>query len=155
MFSPNLDFVCSKCILPDFQADSKENALHLLAEHAARIHSGIDSKEIFNILQERESLGSTGIGHGLAIPHGKIPGLDRMLIIVARSRKGIPFNAVDNQDVHIIFLLIAPGDAATTYLKVLARVSRLLKRPGIYDALLQAESAEAIARIIEKADGRP
>ncbi len=155
MFSPNLDFVCSKCILPDFQADSKENALHLLAEHAARIHSGIDSKEIFNILQERESLGSTGIGHGLAIPHGKIPGLDRMLIIVARSRKGVPFNAVDNQDVHIIFLLIAPGDAATTYLKVLARVSRLLKKPGVYDALLQAESAEAIARIIEEADGRP
>jgi len=155
MFSPNLDFVCSKCILPDFQADSKEDALHLLAEHAARIHSGIDSEEIFNILQERENLGSTGIGHGVAIPHGKVPGLDRMLIIVARSKKGIPFNAVDNQDVHIIFLLLAPMDAAATYLKVLARVSRLLKKPGVYEALLQAESAEAMTRVIEEADGRP
>jgi len=155
MFSHSLNFVCSKCILPEFKANSKENALHLLSEHAARIHSGIDSRKIFNILRERENLGSTGIGQGLAIPHGKLKGLDRMLIIVARSRDGIPFNAVDNRAVHIIFLLIAPGDAATTYLKVLARVSRLLKRPGVYDAILQAESAEAIASIIEEADGRP
>ncbi len=155
MFSHSLDFVCSRCILPDFQAESKENALHLLAEHAARIHSAIDGTEIFNILVERENLGSTGIGQGLAIPHGKLHGLDRMLIIVARSREGIPFNAVDNRDVHIIFLLIAPGDAATTYLKVLARVSRLLKRPGVYDAIMEAESAEAIAHIIEEADGKP
>ncbi len=155
MFSHSLDFVCSKCILPDFQAESKENALHLLAEHAAHIHSSIDHSEIFEILRERENLGSTGIGNGLAIPHGKLNGLDRMLIIVARSRKGVPFNAVDNRDVHIIFLLIAPGDAATTYLKVLARVSRLLKRPGVYEAIMEAESAEAIAHIIEEADGRP
>ncbi len=155
MFSHSLDFVCSRCILPDFQAESKENALQLLAEHAARIHSSIDNRQIFELLIERENLGSTGIGNGLAIPHGKLNGLDRMLIIVARSREGIPFNAVDNRDVHIIFLLIAPGDAAATYLKVLARVSRLLKKPGVYEAIMDADSADAIARIIEEADGRP
>ena len=154
MFSTCLDFVCSKCILPDFQADSKESALHLLSEHAARIQAGIDSEHIFSILQEREDLGSTGIGQGVAIPHGKLAGLDQMLIIIARSRGGIPFNAVDNKDVHIIFMLIAPGDAASTYLKVLARLSRLLRTPGVYQELLTAESAQAIARIIEHADGR-
>ena len=127
----------------------------MLAEHAARIHTGLEPGEIFRILLERESLGSTGIGQGLAIPHGRLPGLDRMLIILARSREGIPFNAVDSKKVHIIFLLMAPGNAASAYLKVLARVSRLLRAPGVYQALIEADSAEAIAEIIEKADGRP
>ncbi len=152
MFSHNLDLLCARCILADFRAETKENALHLLAEHAAQIHPGIDAEEIFNLLMERENLGSTGIGNGLAIPHGKLPGLERMLIIVARSREGVPFDAVDNKDVHVIFLLIAPGNAAAIYLKVLARVSRLLKKPGVYDAIVAAESAEEIARIIEEAD---
>ena len=154
MFFTTLDYICDRCILPDFCADTKESALRLLSEHAARIHEALDSEEIFQILLEREKLGSTGIGHGLAIPHGKLAGLQRMLVIVARSRDGVPFDAIDKRHVHIIFLLMAPGDAATAYLKVLARVSRLLKKPGVYEAMMEAESAEAIARIIEREDVR-
>ena len=154
MFSHSIDFLCGRCILADFKADSKESALHLLAEHAAQIHPKIDKEEIFTLLKEREGLGSTGIGDGLAIPHGRLPGLDRMLVIVARSKDGVPFDAVDNKDVHIIFLLIAPGDAAAIYLKVLARVSRLLKKPGVFEAILKAEDAQEIAAIIEEADAR-
>ena len=154
MFFTALDYICDQCILPDFSADTKESALRLLSEHAARIHKDLDSEEIFQILLEREKLGSTGIGHGLAIPHGKLAGLQRMLVIVARSRDGVPFDAIDKRHVHIIFLLMAPGDAATAYLKVLARVSRLLKKPGVYEAMMEAESAEAIARIIEREDVR-
>ncbi len=154
MFLTVSDYICDRCILPGFSADTKESALRLLSGHAARLNTDLDSEEIFRILMERENLASTGMGQGLAIPHGKVAGLHNMLVIVARSREGIPFDAIDKRPVHIIFLLMAPDDATTAYLKVLARISRLLKKTGIYDAIMEAGSAQAIARIIESADVR-
>ncbi len=149
-----LDYVCKGCIVSEFAADSKDDVLDKLVERLVDHQDGLAHTDVFRVLKEREQLGSTGIGGGVAIPHGKLAGLDHMVIEVARSREGVPFDAVDNQPVHIIFLLLAGNDAATQYLKVLAKISRLLRTPGVYERFLSAPDEDAIRQIIEEADGR-
>ncbi len=149
-----LDYICKDCISINVQADSKEDVLEKLAKKAAEVDSSLSAVTVYRVLRDREELGSTGIGGGVAIPHGKLPGLERMIIIVAVSPEGVSFDAVDKMPVKVIFLLLAPDDSATLYLKVLARISRFLKIPGAVERLIGARDQEEVRRIIETLDDR-
>ncbi|RKX60633.1 MAG: PTS sugar transporter subunit IIA [Thermodesulfobacteriota bacterium] len=147
-----LDFLCDRCIIPDLNTKSKEEALAGLAKRVAEIEPALDQDAVLSVLNEREQLGSTGIGDGVAIPHGKLPELDHMLILVGRSLEGIPFDAMDNRPVHIMFLLLAPDNSATPYLKLLAQVSRVLKTREVHKRIMEAPDASSIKKIIEEID---
>jgi PTS system nitrogen regulatory IIA component len=147
-----LDFIRTGGIIPDVTAESKEEVLGKLSERSVEIESSLVRERVLAVLREREQLGSTGIGGGVAIPHGKLSDINRILIIVARSIEGIPFDAVDNRQVHIVFLLLAPNESATLYLKILARVSRLLKVPGVYQRIMEAPDEASIQKVIEEVD---
>jgi PTS system nitrogen regulatory IIA component len=149
-----LNYLRAEGIEPDFEASTKEEVLRKLAAKAVSIADGIDAGEIFDILLEREGLGSTGIGNGIAIPHGKIPGLKRLCLLVARCREGVPFDSMDSLPVHVVVLLLAPDDATTAYLRVLARVSRVLKIKGLMDRIKNAADAAEIKQVIGEAENR-
>ena len=111
-----------------------------------------DGKEAIQVLLEREKLGSTGIGEGIAIPHGKLPDLKNVVCAFGRSRSGIDFEAVDNRPVHLFFLLLAPENSAGEHLKALARISRLLKDNHFRQRLLEAKDKKEIYEIIVEED---
>jgi nitrogen PTS system EIIA component len=113
-------------VLPRLKAANKKQALQELAARAARL-TGAHERAIFDVLLERERLGTTGVGHGIAIPHGKLASLDKLHGVFARLDQGIDFDAIDEQPVDLIFLLLAPESAGADHLKALARVSRLLR----------------------------
>nr|WP_181447976.1 PTS sugar transporter subunit IIA [Dissulfurirhabdus thermomarina] len=142
-------------VLPELAAGSKPEVLRAMAAHVAAAEPGLDPERVYTVLMEREALGSTGIGEGVAIPHGKIAGLDRLVISVARSPRGVEFDAVDRQPVRLLFLLLAPEAAATAYLRLLARVSRLMKSREVRQALLGAGDVHAILATIREADVGP
>jgi PTS system nitrogen regulatory IIA component len=141
-------------IIPDLVAETKEEVLGELAAKISERHSGLDRGEILRILLERERLGSTGIGDGVAIPHGKLKQLDKPLMVFARSLAGIDFNALDNRPVNLFFLIIAPEAAVGVHLKMLARISRILKDPAVRNGLLNAPDAAALYSAILKQDSR-
>jgi PTS system nitrogen regulatory IIA component len=135
-------------IAPFLQAATKKEALQ---ELAALMHSVCPAcgsvKDIITVLSDREQIGSTGIGEGVAIPHGKLANLHELEICFGRSVSGVPFASADNKPVHLFFLLLAPADSSGPYLKALARLARFLKSPHIRSRLLHAESAREIAAI--------
>jgi PTS system nitrogen regulatory IIA component len=147
-----LDFIRTGGVIPDLTAESKEEALGKLSDKSVEIEPSLVRERVLAVLREREQLGSTGIGGGVAIPHGKLSEISRILIVVARGMGGIPFDAVDNRKVHIVFLLLAPDESATLYLKILARVSRLLKAPGVYERIMNAPDEASIRQVIEEGD---
>jgi len=149
-----IDFLCNRCIIPNLNTRSKEDALVWLTKRVVEIEPALDQDAVLSVLREREQLGSTGIGGGVAIPHGKLRGLGHMLIVVGRSPDGIPFDAMDNLPVHIVFLLLAPDNSATLYLKVLAQVSRLLKTREVYQRIMKASDELSIQKVIEEMDGQ-
>jgi PTS system nitrogen regulatory IIA component len=114
----------------------------------------IDAQEILKVIIERENLGSTGIGEGVAIPHGKMENLKEFFIVFGRSREGVDFQSMDNKPAHLFFLLLAPEDSATTHLKVLARISRLLMDRGFRKNLMEADSGDEIYTIIVEEDDK-
>lgn len=114
--------------------------------HAACPECG-GKKDILAILSEREQIGSTGIGDGVAIPHGKLNNLSQIEICFGRSFGGVPFGAADNKPVHLFFLVLAPTDSSGPYLKTLARIARFLKSPHTRSRLLHAENSAEIANI--------
>ena len=120
-----LDFLSPEAIAPSLRVSNKKQALQEISTLAARL-AGLDERAIFEALLQRERLGSTGIGEGLAIPHGKLPGLTRLFGFVARLEKPVDFEALDGQPVDILFLLLAPEGAGADHLKALARISRSL-----------------------------
>src|SRR6478609_5223455 len=129
-----LDFLDPKAVLPSVRVSGKKQALQELASHAALL-TGLDAVGIFETLLQRERLGSTGIGDGIAIPHGKLPGLNRIVGLVARLERPIDFEALDSQPVDILFLLLAPEGAGADHLKALARVARVLREPGLVERI--------------------
>lgn len=141
-------------ILPALAAGTKEEVLAELAALVAARHPGLDREAILKILRERERLGSTGIGDGIAIPHGKLKHLDVPLMAVGRSMNGVDFEALDQKPVHLFFLLIAPEEAAGVHLKMLARISRILKDPAVRKSLLDAPDSEALYSVIREQDSR-
>jgi len=134
-------------VISNFRVTSKRQALQELARRAAAL-TGEDEHKIFESLWEREQLGSTGIGNGTAVPHGRIPGFKRVLTMFARLEKPIDFDAIDNQPVDLIFLLLTPADAGADHLKALARISRLLRNRAMCAKLRGTDSADAIFALL-------
>lgn len=136
-----------EAILPALKAQSKKQ---LLQELAARAHqqTGISERRIFETLVERERLGSTGVGQGIAIPHGRMPEAQTITGIFARLESPIDYEAVDSQPVDLVFMLLAPEDAGADHLKALARVSRLLRSAQLCEKLRAAATAEALYAIL-------
>ena len=134
-------------ILPRLKASSKKQALQELARRAAEL-TGLHERQIFDVLLERERLGTTGVGNGIAIPHGKLADVKAMFGLFARLDPAVDFEAIDEQPVDLIFLLLAPEGAGADHLKALARVSRLLRDRGICEKLRGADQAEAMYALL-------
>lgn len=141
-------------ILPDLQATSREDVLREMVEHLLETGKIKDGDGLVQILLDREMLGSTGIGHGVAIPHGRLAGLKEILLVFGRSEKGVQFEAQDGKPVTLFFLLVAPEDSAGLHLKALARISRVLKNPECRAALLNSSDREVLFRSILEEDER-
>lgn len=114
----------------------------------------VDAAKLLDTLLEREKLGSTGIGEGVAIPHGKVPNLPGLMASFGRSVPGVDYRAIDGKPTHLFFALFAPENSAGAHLKALARISRIFKTPAFREAILKAPSAEEIYRLIEVEDGK-
>jgi PTS system nitrogen regulatory IIA component len=141
-------------ILPNLVGTTKQNIIEEVVEHLAKVQKGIHAGELLKALLEREKLGSTGIGNGIAIPHGKLGGLSDIILVFARSTAGVPFEAIDGKPVHLIFLLVAPANSTGGHLKALARLSRLLKNDAFRRTLLTAPTAPDILNAIANEDKR-
>jgi PTS system nitrogen regulatory IIA component len=137
------DLIKPESVVANFHATSKKQAIQDLAKKAADI-TGLHERVISDVLMERERLGTTGVGNGIAIPHGKLPSLISLHGFFARLEKPIDFQSIDEQPVDLIFLLLAPETAGADHLKALARVSRLLRDKTICEKLRGADQSEAL-----------
>lgn len=143
------DLVSEQAIIPSLAAESKKQTLHELAAKASELTDGaIAAREIFDTLLQRERLGSTGLGRGIAIPHVKFKQLDRIYCLFARLEKPIDFDAMDDEPVDLVFLLLAPEHASGDHLKALARISRLLREPDTSQRLRSAHDHGSIFRVL-------
>jgi PTS system nitrogen regulatory IIA component len=147
------DLVAPERVIPGLRATSKKQALQELARIAAET-VGLHEKAVFEVLLERERLGSTGVGNGVAIPHGKLPGLKRLYGFFARLSSPIDFEAVDDQPVDLVFLLLAPETAGADHLKALARISRLLRDKDMCEKLRGSDSGDALYALLTEAPTR-
>ena len=141
------DILSLQGVLANLKAGSKKQLLQELAAVAAK-ETGIHERTIFDVLLERERLGSTGVGKGIAIPHGKLSDIDRLYGVFARLPSAVDFEAIDEQPVDLIFLLLAPADAGADHLKALARISRLLRADDVCTRLRGSEHAEALFALL-------
>jgi PTS system nitrogen regulatory IIA component len=141
------DLISPESVVPNLRATSKKQALQELARRAAEL-TGMHERTIFDVLLERERLGTTGVGNGIAIPHGKLSNLPRLYGLFARLEKPINFDSIDEQPVDLIFLLLAPESAGADHLKALARVSRLLRDKGVCEKLRGTDSAEGLYALL-------
>jgi len=141
------ELLSTDAVVPTLKVSSKKQALQELSVLAAKI-TGLRGRDIFETLLQRERLGSTGLGQGIAIPHGKLPDLDRLFGIFARLETPVDFDAMDDQKVDIIFLLLAPESAGADHLKALARVSRLLRDSSVVNKLRGSDDKSALYAIL-------
>jgi len=148
------DFLPITLIAPALQGQSKAEILHELASLIASAHPEIDSNRLEEVLWDRERLGSTAIGDGIAIPHGKLPELKNVIAAFGRHRQGAEFQSLDGKPSQLFFLLVAPEDSVGLHLKALARVSRLLKNQEFRRRLLDASDGAEIYRAIEEEDDK-
>jgi PTS system nitrogen regulatory IIA component len=144
---PLADLVAPNAIIPALKVNSKKQALQELAAKAAEL-SGQNERAIFEILLQREKLGSTGVGHGVAIPHGKLPKLNKLFGLFARLARPVDFEALDGQPVDLVFLLLAPEGAGADHLKALARIARLLRDQDVAKKLRASRDAQAIYSVL-------
>ncbi len=141
------DLISTRGVIADLRVSSKKQALQELSRRAAEI-TGESERAIFEVLLERERLGTTGVGNGIAIPHGKLASLKRLHALFARLEQPIDFDSIDEQPVDLICLLLAPQTAGADHLKALAQVSRLLRDRGICEKLRGASTPEAIYALL-------
>jgi PTS system nitrogen regulatory IIA component len=141
------DILPPDAIIPSLDVTCKKQALQELAARAGAI-TGIEQREIFDALLQRERLGSTGLGRGIAIPHVKFKGLKGIVCLFARLSQPIPFDSQDGEDVDLVFLLLAPEHASGDHLKALARISRLVREPATLEALRSANDVESLRRVL-------
>jgi PTS system nitrogen regulatory IIA component len=147
-----LDFLQKERIIPRLRASDKESVLAELTESLVGTQKIKNSREAVHVLLEREKLGSTGIGEGIAIPHGKLKELQEVVAVFGRSAEGVDFDSMDGAPAQLFFLLMAPENSASTHLKALARISRLLKDRAFREELLDANSQEDLFDIIARED---
>jgi PTS system nitrogen regulatory IIA component len=145
------DVLDRRSILPDLKAQNKKGILEELVVPVAEI-AGVSQKDLAKVLMERERLGSTGIGGGIGIPHGKMKNLESLVLGFGLSRKGVDFESLDGQPTHIFFLLITPENNTGLHLKLLARISRILKNDPFKSRLLGAADGDEILGIIKEED---
>ena len=146
-----LDVLDKEAILVDLKSRDKIGIINELVAPAARI-TGIEPSNIVRVLMERERLGSTGIGGGIGIPHGKLKDLERLILGFGLSHKGVNFESMDGRPTHLFFLLITPERSTDLHLKLLARVSRLLKKESLKEMMMKSTSADEIVAIIAEDD---
>ena len=149
-----IDILQESSIVSDLQAKTKMEVLEALATAVVKSHPGIEKQEILNVLLEREKLGSTGIGDGIAIPHGKLASLTDIISGFGLSKSGIEFDSLDGKPAHLFFLLVAPENSVGTHLKMLARISRMLKNSSFRNKLMSATSQKEMYRIISEEDAK-
>lgn len=147
-----IDLLDPECILPNLEASSKRGVLEELAAALVSGHKEINLKNVVEVLLERERLGSTGIGDNIAIPHGKLPQLNRMLLAFGRSSPGVDFDSMDGKPSHLFFLLLAPVNSSGLHLKALAKISRMLMSQGFRDSLMGSNGAENLLQLIAEKD---
>jgi PTS system nitrogen regulatory IIA component len=144
---PLTDLVAPNAVIPALKVNGKKQAMQELAAKAAKL-SGQNERIVFETLMQREKLGSTGVGNGIAIPHGKLPNLPKLFGLFARLDRGIDFEALDGQPVDLIFLLLAPEGAGADHLKALARVARLLRDTEVATKLRESRDADALYAVL-------
>lgn len=133
-------------------AKNKTEALAELSEMIIKGPLKLNKSQIYDVLQQREKLGSTGIGDGVAIPHGKIGDLEELIVAFGRSRNGVAFDSIDGKPVHLFFLLLAPENSTGQHLKVLAKISKMLKAGNFRKKLMEAKSSSDLYKIIIEQD---
>ncbi len=146
------EIVSPEAVVSDLRAETKEGVLRELSEAIAEAMPSLSAETVAAILMDRESLGSTGIGDGAAIPHGKVAGIDRLVAAFGRSRAGVQFQSLDGKPTHLFFAIVAPDQSAGMHLKALARVSRLLKDERFRRSLLEAGDADELRRVFREHD---
>jgi PTS system nitrogen regulatory IIA component len=161
-----VEFVHEALILPELKGRDKPSVLRELAQHlAANTESTpendptaaprhIDADTLYEVLLEREKLASTAIGEGVAIPHGKLDAVGRLVACVGRAKEGVDFDSIDGQPTYLFFVLVAPENSTGSHLKALARISRLFKDPEFRGRLLDAPDGHAMFQIISEEDAK-
>jgi len=149
-----MDILVRDAVILDVESDSKEPLLEEMARALAKSVPSLDTGRLLTVLIEREALQSTGIGEGVAIPHGKMPGLGELVASFARSRQGLDFDSIDGQPTQLFFLLVVPEHSGGAHLKALARISRFFRDPSFRQKLIEAESLDAVFAAIEAEDAK-
>ena len=152
-----VDFVGPELIVPQLTAHEKSAVIRELADHLAAHVTGpqkIDREVLARVLLERERLASTAIGEGVAIPHGKLDAVGKLVAVVGRAPEGVDFDSMDGRPTHLFFVLVAPENSTGVHLKALARISRLFKDPEFRTRLMQAKDGQEIFRVIADEDAK-
>jgi len=145
------DILKPECVISDIQAQTKKDILTELSRPIAQAFD-INLEEMVSVLLNREKLGSTGIGEGVAIPHGKITGLKTIAASVGKNTNGLKFDSLDGKPCHIFFLLVAPSNSVSGHLKALARASMLLKNPSLRESLMNTNSPQELYTVLSEYD---
>ncbi len=150
------EYINPKCVSVDMEVKGKDEALEFLVGLLLQGGSitAAQKKEIINILKKREALGSTGVGYGVGIPHGKCSSMDKIVLAIAVSKKGVDFDSLDGKPVHIFFLLLGPEGTPTEHLKALARIARFSKDRNFRERIVKAETPEEILKIIKEREDK-
>lgn len=147
-----LEILSKQHTAPELRGKSKPEILRELATIVANGHAELDVDRLVGVLEEREKLGSTAIGDGIAIPHGKMPNLKNVIAAFGRSPEGVPFDSLDGDPTRMFFLLVAPEDSSGAHLKALARISRLLRNEDFRGRLLAASTRDELFEAIREED---
>ena len=148
-----VEFLQRSAVVDDLAGSGAAALMAELCRPLATAHK-VDAQRLLETLLEREKLGSTGIGDGVAIPHGKVPGLPLLMASFGRSKAGVDFKAIDGKPTHLFFTLFAPENSAGAHLKALARISRIFKNPAFRESIMKAKDAAEIYRLIETEDAK-
>jgi len=147
-----LDILEKKSIIPELRGSTKKQVLEELIDGLLRHKPQLDRERLMGVLLERERLGSTGIGDGIAIPHGKLKDLDQLALSFGRSTQGVDFESMDGKPVHLFFLLVAPENCAGIHLRALAKIARLLKNSSVRKRLGTVATQDEIFAVIQQED---
>lgn len=149
-----MEILVKEAVILDLGVRTKREVLAEMASALAKVEPQIEADRLLEVLLEREALQSTGIGEGVAIPHGKLAGLGRLVATFARSPEGIDFESIDGQPTHHFFLLVVPEHSGGQYLKALARISRFFRDASFRQSLAQGETLEDVVHAIEDEDAK-
>ena len=149
-----MDILATDAVILNLGAREKRDVLADMSQALAKVEPQIEAERLLEVLLEREALQSTGIGEGVAIPHGKMVGLDRLVASFARNPDGVDFDAIDGQPTHHFFLLVVPEHSGGQYLKALARISRFFRDAAFRQQLVEADSVDDVIRAIEEEEAK-